>query len=40
MWSSFEEGFLAEAGLAAIVLVAVSGVLTWLLVLRRADHLA
>ena len=40
VWSSFEEGFLAEAGLAAIVLVAVSGVLTWLLVLRRAHHLA
>jgi iron(III) transport system permease protein len=40
VWSSFEEGFLAEAGLAAIVLVAVSGVLTWVLVLRRAHHLA
>jgi iron(III) transport system permease protein len=40
VWSSFEEGFLAEAGLAALVLLAVSGVLTWLFVLRRASHLA
>lgn len=40
VWSSFEEGFLAEAGLAAIVLLALSGLLTWLLVLRRASRLA
>ncbi|CAA9232743.1 MAG: Ferric iron ABC transporter, permease protein [uncultured Acidimicrobiales bacterium] len=40
LWKSFEEGFLAEAGLASLALVAVSGLLTWLLVLRRAHHLA
>ena len=30
-----EDAFLADAGLAALVLVAVSGVLTWVLVIRR-----
>jgi iron(III) transport system permease protein len=40
VWGSFEEGFLAEAGFGAIVLLAASGVLTWLIVLRRAHHLA
>jgi len=39
VWKSFEGGFLAEAGLASIVLVLASGALTWLLVLRRADRL-
>ena len=39
VWKSFEGGFLAEAGLASIALVAASGALTWLLVLRRADRL-
>lgn len=34
VWSKFEEGFLADAGLAALVLLLASGVLTWLLVLR------
>jgi iron(III) transport system permease protein len=40
VWSKFEEGFLADAGMAALALLLASGVLTWLLVLRRADHLA
>ena len=39
VWGAFEGGFLAEAGLASIVLVVASGALTWLLVLRRADRL-
>ena len=39
VWSSAEEGFLAEAGLLGLVLVAVSGVLTWVLVIRRSDVL-
>lgn len=39
VWGAFEGGLLAEAGLASIVLVIASGTLTWLLVLRRADHL-
>jgi iron(III) transport system permease protein len=39
VWGSYEDGFFADAGLAALVLLAVSGVLTWLLVLRRAHHL-
>ncbi len=38
-WGAFESGFLGEAGLASIVLVIASGTLTWLLVLRRSDHL-
>jgi hypothetical protein len=40
VWGSYEDGFFADAGLAALVLLLVSGVLTWLLVLRRAHHLA
>lgn len=35
VWASFEEGFLAQASVAAIVLLVVSGALTWLLVLRH-----
>jgi len=37
IWAAYEEGFYAEAGLASIVLIAVSAVLTWFLVLRRSD---
>jgi iron(III) transport system permease protein len=40
VWNSYEDGFFADAGLAALVLLAVSGILTWMLVLRRAHHLA
>lgn len=40
IWDDTESGFLAEAGLASLVLVAVSGVLTWLLVTRRTERLA
>lgn len=40
MWGATEDGFLAEAGLTSLVLVAVSGALTWALVVRRADRLA
>lgn len=40
MWGATEDGFLAEAGIASLVLVAVSGVLTWLLVVRRSERLA
>jgi iron(III) transport system permease protein len=38
IYSSFEELFVAEAGIMAVVLVAMSGVLSWFLVLRRAEH--
>jgi iron(III) transport system permease protein len=38
-FQSFEDAFVAEAGVTALVLVIVSGLLTWLLVVRRADHL-
>ena len=34
IWTGFAEGLYAETGLASLVLVAVSGCLTWLLVLR------
>jgi len=37
IWASYEEGFYAAAGLASLVLIAVSAVLTWFLVLRRSD---
>ncbi len=40
VWGAFEDGFLAEAGFAAIALLAASALLTWLIVLRRAHHLA
>jgi iron(III) transport system permease protein len=40
IWADTESAFLAEAALASIVLVALSGVLTWLLVVRRSDRLA
>lgn len=40
MWGATEDGFLAEAGLTSLVLVAVSGVLTWALVVRRSGRTA
>jgi len=39
IWTANESGFLADAGMASLVLIAVSALLTWLLVIRRADHL-
>ena len=35
IWNAAEDGFLAEVGLASLVLVLFSGALTWLLVTRR-----
>ncbi|MBN2623048.1 MAG: iron ABC transporter permease [Acidimicrobiales bacterium] len=40
IWDDSEAVFLAEAALASIVLVALSGALTWVLVVRRSDRLA
>jgi iron(III) transport system permease protein len=37
IWNATEDAFLADASLAALVLLLVSGALTWLLVVRRAD---
>lgn len=39
IFGSFEEAFVAEAGIMAAVLVIMSAALSWFLVLRRADHL-
>ena len=39
IFQSFEDAFVAEAGLLAMVLVALSGLLTWFLVIRRAHQL-
>ena len=39
IFGSFEEAFIAEAGIMAVVLVALSFVLTWFLVIRRDDLL-
>ena len=39
MFLSFQDAFVAEAGILAVVLVALSFVLSWFLVIRRADHL-
>ena len=35
IWNAAEDGFFAEVGITSLVLVLLSGVLTWLLVLRR-----
>lgn len=40
IWQANAEGFLAETGLTSLVLLALSGGLTWVLVIRRADRLA
>ncbi|MBW3602681.1 MAG: ABC transporter permease subunit, partial [Actinobacteria bacterium] len=40
IWNLTREAFWADASLAALVLLALSGALTWVLVLRRADALA
>ena len=40
IFSSFEDAFVAEAGIMALVLVLLSSVFSWFLVLRRADHLS
>jgi iron(III) transport system permease protein len=40
IWEDAEAVFLAEAGLASLALVALSGILTWLLVVRRQERLA
>lgn len=37
VWGDASEGFFADAGLGALLLVALSGVLTWVLVVRRAQ---
>jgi iron(III) transport system permease protein len=39
IFSSFEDAFVAEAGILALVLIALSFVLSWFLIIRRADHL-
>ncbi|MDG2026114.1 MAG: iron ABC transporter permease [Acidimicrobiales bacterium] len=39
IFQSFEDAFVAEAGIMAVVLVAMSSLLSWFLVIRRADHL-
>jgi len=36
IWGAYEYGSYAQMGLASIVLVAVSGILTWSLVIRRS----
>jgi iron(III) transport system permease protein len=40
IWSATESAFFARAGLHALVLVALSGVLTWLLTIRRLERLS
>ena len=37
VWTATESAFFADASLAALVLVVLSGILTWLLVIRRGD---
>lgn len=39
IWPAIEGYYLARAGVASLLLVVLSGILTWLLVLRRADAL-
>lgn len=40
VWSATSDAFWAEASVLSLVLVALSGLLTWFLVLRRADALS
>jgi iron(III) transport system permease protein len=40
IWSATAEGFFAQAGIAALVLVALSAVLTWFLTIRRMESLS
>jgi len=39
IWNTYEALFLPEMALLALVLLTISGVMTWLLVVRRSDHL-
>ncbi len=39
IFSSFQDAFVAEAGIMAVILVGLSFLLSWFLVIRRADHL-
>jgi len=39
IWNATEDAFLADASLAALLLLALSGLLTWLLLVRRGDAL-
>lgn len=39
IWTAAEDAFFADASLASLLLIATSGVLTWLLVARRAEML-
>ena len=40
IWDTYEALYLAEMAILSLVLVAISALLTWFLVVRRADHLA
>ena len=37
IWGAAEDGFFAEVGVTSLILVVLSGVLTWLLILRRGQ---
>jgi len=39
IWAATEEAFLADASLASLILIALSAVLTYVLVIRRATSL-
>ncbi|HET9517004.1 MAG TPA: hypothetical protein VFO77_04690, partial [Actinoplanes sp.] len=39
IWNATEDAFWADASLASLVLIVLSGVLTWALVIRRFDAL-
>ncbi len=40
IWGSYEDGFYAEVGVASLLLIGMSAVLTWVLVIRRVDWIA
>ena len=39
IWNTYEALFLPETAILAMVLLCISAVLTWLLVVRRSEHL-
>jgi len=40
IWSANESNYFAQVGVASLVLLALSGILTWLLVVRRAERVS
>jgi hypothetical protein len=40
IWNTYEAAYLPEMALLALVLVAISALMTWMLIVRRVTYLA